>query len=115
MINVLIAVDKNYGIGKDGMLPWHISEELKLFKEKTKDCIVICGRKTFEKLPPLKDRIICVITKNIVDLLFTYKHSEVRMYSCVEDAIDTAQELKKKFFIIGGSQIYDYVFKNFKK
>ena len=58
MINIIVAVDKNYGIGKDNKLPWSISEELKLFKKKTNDSILIVGRKTFEKLPNLKNRIV---------------------------------------------------------
>ena len=31
-INVILAVDKKYGLGYVNKLPWHIPEELKLFK-----------------------------------------------------------------------------------
>ena len=34
MINIILAVDKNCGIGKNNKLPWHIVEEIKIFKEK---------------------------------------------------------------------------------
>ena len=51
ILNVILAVDKNYGIGIDGVLPWKIPGELKIFREKTMDSVVICGRKTFETLP----------------------------------------------------------------
>ena len=66
MINIIVAVDKNYGIGKDNKLPWAISEELKLFKEKTIGQVCVVGRKTFESLPVLKDReVILLSIKNI--------------------------------------------------
>ena len=58
MINIIVEVDKNYGIGKDNKLPWSISEELKLFKKKNVGKICVVGRKTFEKLPELKDRTV---------------------------------------------------------
>ena len=61
-LNVILAVDKLvdklFGIGKDGILPWNLKEELNIFKEKTHNSIIIMGRKTVEKLPKLKNRII---------------------------------------------------------
>ena len=35
MIIGIVAVSKNYAIGKDGKLPWHYSADLKFFKETT--------------------------------------------------------------------------------
>ena len=52
---------KNYGIGKNNLLPWKIKDELKIFKEKTLNSIIIVGRKTVESLPYLKDRTIFCI------------------------------------------------------
>ena len=63
-INIILAVDKNGGIGLKNKLPWYISDELKIFKQKTLDSIVIVGRKTLESLPLLKDRQIFCITSN---------------------------------------------------
>ena len=45
-VNFIVAVDKNFGIGKDNIL-WYISEELKYFKKLTNKHVVIMGSKTF--------------------------------------------------------------------
>ena len=57
-INVILAVDKLFGIGLEGKLSWNIKDELNIFKEKTFDSVLIMGRKTIECLPKLKNRII---------------------------------------------------------
>lgn len=52
MIKVVFATDINGGIGNKGELPWpHNKKDLQLFKETTKDCVLVMGRKTFESLP----------------------------------------------------------------
>ncbi|NBP16718.1 dihydrofolate reductase, partial [bacterium] len=63
-INVIVAVDKHFGIGKDNKLPWHNSKDLKIFKEKTNKTVVIVGKKTLIDLPLLKDRTIFCISRN---------------------------------------------------
>ena len=66
MINIILAVDSNFGIGKEGKLPWNISEELNIFKEKTMNAVLIMGRKTVEHLPKLKDRLLFCVSRQIV-------------------------------------------------
>ena len=115
MFNLILAVEKNYGIGINGVLPWYISEELSVFREKTKESILIVGRKTLEKLPKLKDRTIFCISKSI-DI--NCKNEVVRVFQDIEDAIKEAKflanNLNKNIFVIGGNQIYNYFFKNYK-
>ena len=48
MISLIVARDKNGGIGKDGDLLCHISADLKRFKALTTGHDLIMGRKTFE-------------------------------------------------------------------
>ena len=57
-INLIWAQDYNGGIGKEGNIPWYISEDLKHFKKLTQNSIVIMGRKTWDSLPfkPLPSR-----------------------------------------------------------
>ena len=112
MINVILAVDKNYGLGFDNKLSWHIPEELSIFKEKTKDSILIVGRKTFEKLPILKNRIVFCISRNII--INSEKNDCIVVYQSIDEAIEQARKLNKPIFIIGGNEIYNYVFKNYK-
>jgi len=72
-VYVIVAVDENNGIGKDGKLPWHFFSEMKYFKKTTlqtndpnKKNMVIMGRNTWEsiqpKYRPLKDRKNVILT-----------------------------------------------------
>ena len=112
MINIIVAIDSKNGIGKNNRLPWKIPEELNIFKEKTLNSVVIAGRKTVEELPYLKDRLIFCISRRFQ----TLKSDKNLMYifNSIEDALCEAKNRNKKIFIIGGNQIYDYVFKHFK-
>ena len=96
MINIIVAVDKNFGIGKDNKLPWMISNELKIFKEKTTGEICVVGRKTFETLPGLKNRQVITVSRNNL-------------------SFDNVLEKYNDFFVIGGANLYSYVLRNHKK
>ena len=61
----IAAMSLNRVIGADGKIPWHLPEDFKWFKEKTKGNVVIIGRKTFEGLgKPLPDRINIVLSQH---------------------------------------------------
>jgi dihydrofolate reductase len=64
-VALVVAVARNGVIGREGGLPWHISSDLKRFKEITLGKPVIMGRKTWESLPkrPLPGRANIVITR----------------------------------------------------
>ncbi len=100
-IQLIWAQDKLGGIGKRGKLPWHISEDLKNFKQLTLGQPVIMGRITWESLPvkPLPKR------RNIV--LSGSNLPNVECYTNVDNCVDT---LKKdgipSIFVIGGANIY---------
>ena len=103
-MNIIVAVDENWGIGKDNNLLTHIPEDLKYFKEKTLDKVVIMGRKTFESLPnrkPLPDRINIVLTTNLdykIDCIICNNKKELL------DRINTYKD--SDIFIIGGENVY---------
>lgn len=66
-MNLIVAVDENWGIGKDGDLLHPISADLKYFREKTTGNVIIMGRKTLESFPnkkPLPKRVNIVLTNN---------------------------------------------------
>ena len=50
MKSIIVAVDEEYGIGKEGKLPWHYSEDMKFFSRTTKNSQCIMGRKTYEEI-----------------------------------------------------------------
>ena len=59
--SVIVAADPANGIGKDGTIPWK-KTDLAYFKEKTKNCNVIFGRKTWDSIgkSALSDRLSIV-------------------------------------------------------
>jgi dihydrofolate reductase len=64
-IVLVLAVAQNGVIGKDGGIPWHISEDMKRFKALTLGHTVVMGRKTWDSLPkkPLPGRVNVVVTR----------------------------------------------------
>ncbi len=64
-IVLVVAIADNGVIGKDGAIPWHISEDMKRFKTLTMDHTVVMGRKTWDSLPrkPLPGRVNVVVTR----------------------------------------------------
>src|SRR3989344_3546625 len=105
-MNLILAVDQNYGIGCDGRIPWYSSEELKLFRRITENSVVICGRKTLETLPYLKSRFILYVSKEG----FLYKgvnESNSLGFPNLEEAFDISESMGRPIFIIGGKSIYE--------
>ncbi len=64
-IVLVVAIADNGVIGKDGGIPWHISEDLKRFKALTMGHTIVMGRKTWDSLPkkPLPGRVNMVVTR----------------------------------------------------
>ena len=57
---LIVAVDKNNGIGKNNKIPWYFSEDLKYFAKNTKGSgnnAIIMGRKTYESICIIIDLI----------------------------------------------------------
>ena len=100
-IHLIWAQDKNGGIGKNGKLPWHISEDLKNFKKLTLNSTILMGRNTWESLPlkPLPYRRNIVLTsKPIVN---------VETYNSITDCFEVLyKDGIEEIYIIGGSQLY---------
>ena len=74
-IELIWAQDEQGGIGKNGKLPWQISEDLKNFKKITSGFPVIMGRKTWNSLPfkPLPNRRNIVLSSSMVKGVETYE------------------------------------------
>ena len=64
-IVLVVAIADSGVIGKDGAIPWHISEDMKRFKALTMGHTIVMGRKTWDSLPrkPLPGRINVVVTR----------------------------------------------------
>ncbi len=104
MIIGIIAISKNYAIGKGGKLPWHYSADLKFFKETTTGNAVIMGANTWRSISkPLPNRLNIVLSRsgNVETPL------EVIRLSSKEAVIDFAKEYDRDIFIIGGAKTYE--------
>ncbi len=106
-MNLIVAVDKNWAIGRENGLLVHLPGDLKYFKEKTRGKTVIMGRSTLESLPggkPLPNRTNIVITRNQ-----TYKKEGCIVVSSVEEAMEAAKTVAESaddIMVIGGASIY---------
>lgn len=100
-VAMIAAVGENRELGKHGDLVWHISADLRHFKELTMGAAVIMGRKTWESLKrkPLPGRQNIVISRNSG----FQPEGAVRM-SSIEEAVQQAKG--SDVYIIGGESIY---------
>lgn len=104
-MNLIAAVDLNWGIGYNSELLEKIPQDMKFFKEKTLGKVIVMGRNTLESLPnrkPLNQRINIVLTKNR-----NYNCEGVILcYSIKELFIELKKYNDEDIFIIGGESIY---------
>lgn len=108
MLSMIVAKAKNDVIGGDNKLLWHISEDLKRFKDITTGHTIIMGRKTFESLGRiLPNRHHVVITR---DKNFKIDSKEVTIFNNIEEVIDLYKKTEGESFIIGGGEIYNQLF-----
>ena len=101
MITLIVARDRNGAIGRDGDIPWHAPEDLKLFQRETSGGAVIMGRRTWESLPvkPLPRRLNIVVSRT-TDIAET-------VVTSVEAAVEAARAaLYPRIYGIGGGSMY---------
>lgn len=116
-MHMIFASDRNGAIGECGSakLPWHIPDDLKLFKRLTSNYPVILGFNTFESLDftPLPNRHHIVLSKNRYNEIKT-THA-VTPASSLTEAIGIVVSRFKIFkhaFIIGGANLYNQAIDN---
>ena len=100
-MNVIVAVDRNWAIGKDGDQLVYLSEDLKHFKALTTGHTVILGRKTLATFPggrPLKGRRNLVLSR---DPGFAPEGAEV--FRDIDSLLAAAPE---DAFVVGGASVY---------
>ena len=99
-IALIVAMAQDRVIGKENAIPWHIPEELQLFKKYTMGHPILMGRKTYESIgKPLPGRTNVIITR---DKDFTARGCEV--YTDLKAALSRFQD--EKIFVIGGAEIF---------
>jgi dihydrofolate reductase len=95
---IIAAIAKNRVIGKDGKLPWHISDDLKRFKRLTSGHAILMGRRTYESLgQPLPHRRNVVLTSRPIP--------GVETYPSLPEALNALKD-QERVFVIGGGNVF---------
>ena len=100
-MNLIVAADAAWGIGKDGEQMVYIAPDLKRFRRLTSGHPVLVGRKTLATFPggrPLKNRRNLILSR---DPSFTVEGGEV--FRSLTEALSAAPE---DTFVLGGGSVY---------
>jgi len=101
MLSLIVAISDNHVIGREGQLPWHLSADLKRFKQLTMGHHIIMGRKTYDSIGrQLPGRTSVVLTRQT-----DWAVEGVVTATDLAAALDLAGD-DEEVFVIGGSQIY---------
>ena len=103
MIVGIVAIARNFAIGKDGKLPWHYAADLKFFKETTLNHAIVMGFNTWESIgKPLPKRLSVVLskTRNIEN------QPNVLLVRSVAETVALANYLSGDLYVIGGAETY---------
>ena len=97
-LSIIVAMARNRVIGANGAIPWHLPDELKLFKRLTMGHAMIMGRKTWESIGrALPGRTSIVVTRQR-----GYRAPGALVANSLEDAIKACGD-DKECFVIGGA------------
>ena len=104
-MNTIVSVDKNWGIGFNNDLLFHVREDMLYFKSMTVGKVVVMGENTFYSLPnqkPLKDRINIVLSDKI-----GLQIDNVTVCNSLDELLQQLEQYNTEdVFIVGGQAIY---------
>lgn len=104
-MNFIVVVDENYAIGQDNNLLTHLPGDLKYFKQKTINKVIIMGRETFQSLPggkPLPQRTTIVLTRDQ-----SFKPNGVLVVNSTQELFELLKDYDDDtIFIAGGANVY---------
>lgn len=102
-LSIIVAIAQNGAIGKDNDLLWHLSGDLKRFKQLTTGHPVVMGRKTWDSLPkrPLPKRQNIVMTNNP-----DFEADGATVVHSVNDLFNVLKDCDDEVFVMGGAAIY---------
>lgn len=104
-MNLIVAVDANWGIGLKNQLLVHIPNDMKFFRQETLGKVIVMGRKTLESFPqgqPLSKRENIVLTSDM-----NYKVNGATIVHSLDELRETLKQYASdQIYIIGGESIY---------
>jgi dihydrofolate reductase len=105
---LIAAVARNGVIGRGGVLPWHLAADMQHFRELTRECPVMMGRRTWDSLSPrykpLPGRINIVVSRRA-----GWTAEGAQAAPSLQAALRLAQmrlNATRRVFVIGGAQLY---------
>ena len=100
-IAIVVAMDRNHVIGREGGLPWHLPSDLRHFKRLTMGRPIIMGRRTHDSIGrPLPGRDNIVVTGNPA-----YLAPGCRIAHSLDEALGLAADAPMAC-VIGGAALY---------
>lgn len=100
-LSLIVAMAKNRIIGADGRIPWHLPNELQLFKSVTMGHHIIMGRKTYESI----NRLLPGRTTVIVTRQKDYAIAGAKIAHTLDEAVALCAS-DSEIFVIGGGELY---------
>lgn len=108
-LTLVLAIARNGVIGRDGVLPWRLSSDMKRFKAATLGKPVLMGRKTWESLPkrPLIGRDNLVLTRDP-----NFKAEGAWVFTDLAAMLAAGRAMAQRnganeICVIGGAQLYE--------
>ena len=99
-VSLIAALDRNYAIGRDGAMPWHLPDDLRRFKQSTLGKAVLMGRKTALAIgKPLPGRRNLVLTRG-----GAAPYAGQEAVASIDAAIAAARG--EELCVIGGGEVY---------
>jgi dihydrofolate reductase len=103
-VTIVAAVARNGVIGAGGDMPWHLPDELRLFKETTLGHVLVMGRRTYEAIGrPLPGRTTIVVTRQSD---WSPGSADVIVAHGLAEALERARTLGDEVFVVGGGEVY---------
>lgn len=104
-MNAIVAVDRNWGIGREGDLLVHLPGDLKYYKSKTIGNVIVVGRRTLESFPggrPLPGRTNIVMSADPA-----FAREDCIVCRTKEEVLERVAEYDpERVFICGGESVY---------
>ena len=104
-MNLIVAVDKNWAIGKEDKLLVSIHADMKMFRQETTGKVVILGRKTLATFPgglPLKNRTNIILTGNR-----DFRAKDAVIVHSIEELLEEIKKYPSEdVYCIGGESVY---------